>query len=1033
MNPRPPDQKRFRLRILTIDPRSADPADLPGQNLEGFTALLLTGRIAPAEIAPWGDAARDRGLRLLVDSDPAVFSIDDPAVEAAPEAFEVRRRRADADRPVDPRNPGPAAGEAHARLDAESVPPAVLEAIVNRLAAYVDQGARGFRFMRPGSAAPGTWSGIIQALRTRQSDLLFIAQTPGVARPDAAALRDFDYLVSSFGSWDFRAPWLVEEYEGLRTTAPLLAEISEASARAAASPAEAARLLLGAAATGAGLVVPHQLLAEGAQALKAAGDLNNDLARYRGETRGFDAGRDVTALVRARSSDMRAADEAMLILINRSVTSPSVPDEARIAAAAGADFGPFKRRRGSQSAYLPLAPGEVRVLSARRARPIAVKRVGNAKAASAAAARPRLVLDALSPSIDGGAFPAKRTVGERVEVSANIFGDGHEQYAAELRWRATDEKEWKRTRMAELGNDRWSGTLSLDRLGRHEYVIEAWLDRYGGFRRDFRKKLDAGVAQKVDYMEGRRFVEDARKRAGGDLAKRLKAHLDRLYAAEDADTAAAALLDPELALLMDEADERLFSITSAPQPIDAERLAARFSSWYELFPRSITDDPARHGTFRDVIGRLPAVRAMGFDTLYFTPIHPIGEKHRKGRNNTLTPEAGDPGSPYAIGSKDGGHDALHPELGTFEDFRALVEAAREHGLEIAIDFAIQCSPDHPWLQEHPGWFDWRPDGTIKYAENPPKKYQDIVNVDFYKDEAIPDLWTALRDVVLFWIEKGVKTFRVDNPHTKPFPFWEWMIADVRSVHPDAIFLAEAFTRPAVMDRLAKIGFSQSYTYFTWRNTKAELTEYLTELTTTEVKEYFRPHFFVNTPDINPTFLQTSGRAGFQIRAVLAATLSGLFGVYSGFELCEADAVPGKEEYWESEKYEVKPRDWNAPGNIIEDITLLNRLRRAYPALQTHLGVTFYKAFNDNILYYAKGDPTDGELILVAVSLDPHHPQEADFEVPLWEWKLGDHESVAVEDLVGGGRFHWHGKVQHLRLTPDRPYAIWRIAPTGDAA
>ncbi|MFN3389807.1 MAG: alpha-1,4-glucan--maltose-1-phosphate maltosyltransferase, partial [Allosphingosinicella sp.] len=665
--------------------------------------------------------------------------------------------------------------------------------------------------------------------------------------------------------------------------------------------------------------------------------------------------------------------------------------------------------------------------------PIAGSGPAGAKAAREAAARPRLVIESVSPEVDGGAFPMKRVVGDVVTVEADMFGDGHEQLAAELRWRALDEKKWQRARMEELGNDRWRASFPLERIGRYEYVVEGWLDRFAGFTRDFGKKLDAGVAQKVDYQEGRILIERARKRAEGNVALRLEAFLSRLDDAEDAQGAAALLLDPELALAMDEADDRPFSIVSAPRLVESDRLAARFSSWYELFPRSQTDDPARHGTFDDVIARLPAVRAMGFDTLYFPPIHPIGRTHRKGPNNSLEAGPDDPGSPYAIGSEEGGHDAVHPELGTLEDFRRLVAAAHDHGLEIALDFAIQCSPDHPWLKEHPGWFDWRPDGTIKYAENPPKKYQDIVNVDFFRDEAIPGLWLALRDVVLFWCEQGVKTFRVDNPHTKALAFWEWMIADVRRLHPDAIFLSEAFTRPKLMYRLAKIGFTQSYTYFTWRNGKRELTDYLTELTREAPKEFFRPHFFVNTPDINPTFLHTSGRAGFLIRAALAATLSGLFGVYSGFELCESEPVPGKEEYWDSEKYIVKPRDWQAPGNIIAEITQLNRIRRAWPALQTHLGVAFYHAGNDNILYYGKPAPDGSEMILVAVSLDPHNAQGADIEVPLWEFGLGDDGRVEVEDLVGEHLFAWHGKHQHIRLDPDRPYAIWRIAPQGGAA
>jgi starch synthase (maltosyl-transferring) len=432
------------------------------------------------------------------------------------------------------------------------------------------------------------------------------------------------------------------------------------------------------------------------------------------------------------------------------------------------------------------------------------------------------------------------------------------------------------------------------------------------------------------------------------------------------------------------------------------------------------------------MARLPHVADMGFDTLYFPPIHPIGTRNRKGRNNTLTPDAHDVGSPYAIGSQLGDHCAVHPELGTLEDFRALVAAARTAGLEIALDFAIQCAPDHPWLTEHPGWFAWRPDGSMKYAENPPKKYQDIVNVDFYGPDAVPDLWHALRDVVLFWTEQGVRTFRVDNPHTKPLPFWQWMIADVKARCPEVIFLAEAFTRPKPMAHLAKLGFSQSYTYFTWRDDKAGLTAYLTELTQTGLRDFFRPHFFVNTPDINPTFLQNSGRAGFLIRAALAATLSGLWGMYAGFELCESAALPGREEYLDSEKYELRPRPDRVPGDIVDEITRLNRLRRAEPALQTHLGLEFHNAYNDNIIYYSKGGATEAGRILVAVSLDPHQPQAADFEVPLWLLGLSDWETVTVHDLLSGATFRWTGKMQRVNLTPDHPYAIWRIE-AGDEA
>ena len=639
--------------------------------------------------------------------------------------------------------------------------------------------------------------------------------------------------------------------------------------------------------------------------------------------------------------------------------------------------------------------------------------------AEQAAATPRLVVEALSPGVEGGDYPVRRVVGEEVTVEATVFTDGHEQLAVELLWRPCDETEWRRMPMTALPTDVWTARFTPTRLGRHEYAVEGWLDVFGGFRRDYRKKLDAGVAQDVDRQEGRNLIEAAAARVPS-----LRDWVTRIDAAGEG--ASDLLLSDDLAAAMAAADARPFALRSARQLVDMERIAARFSSWYELFPRSITTDPTRHGTFDDVIGRLPQIRDMGFDTLYFPPIHPIGRTNRKGPNNSLTADEGDPGSPYAIGAAEGGHDAVHPELGGFEAFARLVEAARAHGLEIALDFAIQASPDHPWLTEHPGWFAWRPDGSMKYAENPPKKYQDIVNVDFYGPDAVPGLWTALRDVVLLWVEHGVKTFRVDNPHTKPLPFWEWMIADVRAQHPDVIFLAEAFTRPTMMYRLAKVGFSQSYTYFTWRDTKVELESYITELTTEAPREFYRPHFFVNTPDINPVYLQTSGRPGFRIRAVLAATLSGLFGVYSGFELCEADPIPGKEEYNDSEKYIVKPRDWNAPGNIIQDIAMLNRLRRRYPALQTHLNTRFFVAGNDNIIWYGKPDLDGQGIICVMVNLDPHQGQECMFQVPLWELGLDDNGSIAVEDLAEGYRFRWYGRDQFIRIEPDQPFRIWRL-------
>jgi starch synthase (maltosyl-transferring) len=467
--------------------------------------------------------------------------------------------------------------------------------------------------------------------------------------------------------------------------------------------------------------------------------------------------------------------------------------------------------------------------------------------------------------------------------------------------------------------------------------------------------------------------------------------------------------------------------------IDADRTAASFASWYEIFPRSMSDDESRHGTFADVTTKLPRIREMGFDVLYFPPIHPIGLANRKGRNNTLTAQPGDVGSPYAIGAAEGGHTAVHPQLGTLDDFKAMLAAAHAHGLEIALDFAIQCSPDHPWLKEHPTWFAWRPDGTLRYAENPPKKYQDIVNPDFYAHDAKPDLWLALRDVILFWIEAGVKIFRVDNPHTKPLPFWEWMIGDVRARYPDTIFLAEAFTRPRMMNRLGKIGFSQSYTYFTWRESKRDFIEYMNELTKTDARDFYRPNFFVNTPDINPRHLQSQGRSGFLIRAALASTLAGLWGVYSGFELCEAAALPNSEEYLDSEKYQLRAWDWNRPGNITGEITALNRIRRANPALQTHLGLTFLTAHNDHILLFEKATEARDNVIVVAINLDAFNEQGADIELS-WDtfqrWHLHDHGALEVTDQMTGARFEWHGRWQHVQLGSGQPFSIWRIAPLG---
>ncbi|MCL9658344.1 alpha-1,4-glucan--maltose-1-phosphate maltosyltransferase [Pseudomonas protegens] len=641
---------------------------------------------------------------------------------------------------------------------------------------------------------------------------------------------------------------------------------------------------------------------------------------------------------------------------------------------------------------------------------------------------PRIAIENTRPVLDGGQFAVKAVAGQQVEVTCKVFADGHDKLAVRVRWREEQQDAWSSQALEDQGNDGWLGRFPVPTVGRYRFCIEAWIDQFASFCYELEKKHRAGVPVSLELQEGRASVQQAAERSEGPLRERLLALQQELAGLLETEQVALFLKDSS-ARLMAEADHRPYLSLSPEYPLDVERVQAQFASWYELFPRSITEHPSRHGTFNDVHSRLSMIHDMGFDVLYFPPIHPIGRSHRKGRNNALTAAPDDPGSPYAIGSEEGGHEAIHPQLGSLDDFRRLVAAAADHGLEIALDFAIQCSQDHPWLKQHPGWFNWRPDGTIKYAENPPKKYQDIVNLDFYAADAIPSLWLELRDLVIGWVEEGVKTFRVDNPHTKPLPFWQWLIGDVRRQYPEVIFLAEAFTTPAMMARLGKVGYTQSYTYFTWRNTKSELASYFSELNQSPWRECFRPNFFVNTPDINPAFLHDSGRPGFLIRAVLASMGSGLWGMYSGFELCESAPVPGKEEYLDSEKYEIRPRDFNAAGNIIAEIAQLNRIRRQNPALHSHLGLKLYNAWNDQILYFGKRNAEGDNFVLVAVSLDPFNAQEAHFELPLWELGLADDAATQGEDLMNGHRWTWYGKTQFMRLEPAQPFGIWRITPT----
>jgi starch synthase (maltosyl-transferring) len=622
------------------------------------------------------------------------------------------------------------------------------------------------------------------------------------------------------------------------------------------------------------------------------------------------------------------------------------------------------------------------------------------------------------PLIDGGRFPVKRIVGERVEVWADIYRDGHDVVSAALLWRLERDREWRRAPMTHHSNDRWGGSFVPDQPGRYVYAIEAWTDEFATWRHGIELKQKAGVDVTLDAIEGAGMLTKAQ--AGGETATAviLKQCEDYLQTGE-----VAPLLDPELKDAMAESQLRPDLTRSQLFPFVADRPRAQAGAWYEMVPRSQGKTPGQHGTFQDCIARLPDIAAMGFDVVYLTPIHPIGHANRKGRNNAVTAAEGDPGSPYAIGSADGGHDAVHPQLGTLEDFRGFVRACKSLEMEVALDFAVQCSPDHPWLKEHPQWFRRRPDGSMRYAENPPKKYEDIVNPDFASEDA-GALWNALRDVVLFWIEQDVKIFRVDNPHTKPFRFWEWLIHEIQLRHPDVIFLAEAFTRPKLMKGLAKLGFTQSYTYFTWRTQKWEFEQYLNELTAYPERDFYRPNFFVNTPDILPYHLQGGETWMFKSRVALAATRSSTNGIYNGFELLEHEPIPGREEYLDSEKYEIKVRDWDKAGNIKPYIRNLNKIRRANTALQQTSQLRFLPVEDGNVIGFVKEsvDQTNSVAVAVAISRDAH-----EFWLPLGDVQIsvaGERRHVAaVENLITGERYpvEWGGI--RVRIDPARDPAL----------
>lgn len=652
----------------------------------------------------------------------------------------------------------------------------------------------------------------------------------------------------------------------------------------------------------------------------------------------------------------------------------------------------------------------------------------------------RVVVEAITPTVDGGRYPVKRTVGERLVVEADLLVDGHDRLAGALLYRNGEESAWREVPLEpleQLEPDRWRASFTPDVIGAWQYTVAAWIDGYASWAQGLRRKLEAGQDVELELRAGAEMIEAAAHRAAGGQhpgAGKLREVASVVRTPGDQASRAAAALSTEASTLMSAHPDRTAqTVSDPPLPLLVDPSLAGFNSWYEMFPRSCGAD-GRHGTFDDVRRRLPDIADMGFDILYLPPVHPIGRTYRKGRDNSLTAKAEDPGSPWAVGGAEGGHKSLHPELGSLDDFRRLVAEARTLGMAVALDIAFQASPDHPYVKEHPEWFVHRADGSIQYAENPPKKYQDIYPFDF----STPRLWEELRDVFLFWIAQGVRVFRVDNPHTKPIAFWRWCLGSVKDSHPDVIFLAEAFTRPKLMALLAKVGFSLSYTYFTWRTSKAEISDYIQSLSGPEMREFFRPSFWPNTPDILPEHLQFGGRGAFIARAVLAATLSPSWGIYGPpFELQEHEARPGAEEYAHNEKYELRRWDLGRPDSLRPVIKRLNQIRKENSALQRLAGTIFHETDNDALLCYSRraseeggeqGRENDGDdMLLIVVNLDPHHEQSGWVILDLGPLGLQAGDTFQVHDLLGDARYLWRGSRNFVKLDPTvMPAQIFRI-------
>ena len=1017
-------------------------------------------------LRPFCAAARTAGLGLMVDlvinhtSDNHAFTQDRPHWYAHEADGRIKSPSA-----IDPGDPSKLTvwGDLY-ELDYDgSGRDEMIAYFSHYIRHLVGLGVTGFRCDAAYKVPAEVWAALIHAGKEQNPQTIFAAETLGCRLDQIEALAGvgFDYFFNSSKWWDMRASWAPEQYNQFRGFAPSIAFPESHDTPRLAAETEAlgnvelaaryARLRYALACCfSSGVMLPIGYEYGFKKPLHVV-----ETTPKSWEQPTYDISAEITALNHMKAAcpalnvegalDYRhlpggiiglvrfdeARASAVVFVANPGQSHEAALDrsviESWLGVAADTLIEITPGREGEpEAARLTFEPYGFRIFEAILEAEPAAGAAEAVKPEPMADWKPeaRITIEAVTPVVDAGRFSVRRIVGQQLDIAADIFCDGHDVLGAAIHWRQGQGKNMIKgsAKLRPYDNDRWTGSITLTRPGLLFYRVEAWLDAFESWRRDTTRKFDAGQDITLDLAEGRELLIEAGRAANVVGRKAADAILRGYDRAGDNQMRARLMFSPELRQFMARWGARDY-ITRTPRefPVTVDRVRAEYGSWYEFFPRSQGKVEGKGSSFIECIDRLPDIARMGFDVVYLTPIHPIGRDNRKGPDNTLNAKPGDPGSPYAIGSTEGGHDAVHPELGTLEDFRKFVGAVKEHGMEVALDFAVQCAPDHPWVKQHRDWFTVRADGTIKYAENPPKKYQDIVNVNFYGGHR-EKLWHAIRDVVLFWVDQGVEIFRVDNPHTKPLPFWEWLIAEVKAKNPNVLFLAEAFTRPKMMAALAKAGFTQSYTYFTWRNTKAELTDYMTELTQSAEREFFRPNFFVNTPDILPKFIQTDNPAAFRIRAALAATLSGTYGIYSGYELCEGAAIPNSEEYLHSEKYEVKVRDWNAPGNIKDFITRLNEMRRGLPALQTHLGIHFHEFADDKVLFFAKQAQGDGKVVFVAVLLDPTAWIDQWIELPLKPYGLDNMGKLKFADAFNSGQWASENDWAQVVLTPDNP--LW---------